>query len=192
MDKFEALGSAGQSNAILRLTVIALFAGASLAQAPQVRSWENSTDGVRTQITITASAGIRPAPILLLECSDEPKKHSSVEIYLITGDLRPHPTVGLLNSVSEWLLRTRLDDGKPVFLSWVPAKQPGTYSYEGEGKNGMASERKSPKEFLKDLLAAKVLDVEYQRRGDREMRLASFNTSQLKRSFDARPECVTQ
>lgn len=194
MDKSKALGETTRLRVVLplariQIVAITLLAAESFGQIPEVKSWRTSADDVRTQITITANTDIHPAPILLLECSG---KHPSVRIYLITGALKPHPTVGLLNSVSEWLLLTRLDERKPVLLSWVPTKQPGTYSYEGEGKNGMPNERESPAEFLKDLLAARVLDVQFRRRGEREMRVVSFDTTDLKRSFDARRECVTQ
>jgi hypothetical protein len=133
-----------------------------------------------------------PAPVLLLECMPQAKKHAAIGIYLIPGPLKPHPRVGLLNSVSEWLLRLQLDDNQPVLLSWTPTEQSGTYAYEGEGADGMAREHRSSKEFLKDLLAAKEFDVEFQRKGERATQEASFNTSQLKTAFDAHCEYASR
>ncbi len=166
-----------------------LFAAVGFAQTPEVKSWQNPGDGdVRTQITIRSSSGVTPAALLLIECIRPTKREPSIGIYLIAGPLEPHPRVGLLNPVSEWLLRMRFDDGKPVWRSWAPIRQNGTYAYEGEGEDGMASEAVSLKRFLKELLATKAFSLELQRTGG-NAHVVSFDTSQVKRAFEARREC---
>jgi hypothetical protein len=166
-----------------------LLAVAGFAQTPEVKSWQNPGDGeVRTQITVRSSSGVAPPTVLLIECNRQTKREASIGIYLIAGPLEPHPRVGLLNPVSEWLLRMRLDDGKPVWRSWTPIRQNGTYAYEGEGEDGMASEAVSLKRFLKELLATKAFSVELQRTGG-NAHVVSFDTSQLKQAFEARREC---
>jgi len=173
----------------MQLLGATLLAIASFAQAPEVKSWPNSADGdVRTQISIKSSSGVTPAAILLIECNGKTKREPSIGIYLIAGPLEPHPRVGLLNSVSEWLLRMRLDEGKPVWRSWAPVRQSGSYAYEGEGQNGMASESVSPKRFLKELLASKAFFLEFQKDGGGS-HMASFDTSQLRQAFEAHREC---
>jgi hypothetical protein len=175
--------------AAMRLLGTILFALASFAQAPEIKSWQNAGDaGVRTQITIRSSSGVTPSAVLLIECNQQNRRQPSVEIYLMAGPLEPHPRVGLLNPVSEWLLRMRLDESKPVWRSWAPIKATGAYAYEGEGENGMAAEAVSPKSFLKDLLAAKSFSVEFQKSGG-SPRVANFDTSQLKQAFESRREC---
>ncbi len=166
-----------------------LLAAVGFAQAPEVKSWQNPADGdVRTQITIKSSSGVSPPAVLLIECNRQTKREPSIGVYLIAGSLEPHPRVGLLNPVSAWLLRMRLDDGKPVWRSWAPIRQNGSYAYEGEGENGMASEAVSLKRFLKELLAAKAFSVELQRTGG-NAHVVSFDTSQLRQAFEARREC---
>jgi hypothetical protein len=189
--------STNRSNEFLRLAVsqilgAMLVAAGSAAQAPQVKTWTNGTEGMRTQITIAAQESIRPTPVLLLECTHEPKKRPAIGIYLIAGPLKPHPRVGLLNSVSEWLLPIHFDGGKAVFLSWTPTGQPGTYAYEGDGRNGMASECVSAKKLLEDLLAAKVFAVELQKKGESASREAIFDTSQLRKAFDVHCEGMVE
>ncbi len=56
----------------------------------------------------------------------------------------------------------------------------------------MASEYRSPKKFLKDILATKEFHVELQTHGERARHEASFDTSQLKKAFEAHGECLTQ
>jgi len=174
----------------LALAALLSAAAACFGQIPQVKTWQNAADGVRTQISITAKGRATPTPVLLFECTQPPaKKPLSIGIYLITGPLEPHPKVGLLNSVSEWLLRVDFAGGKPAYLSWPPSRQPGTYLYEGQGANGMATEYKSPSRFLDDLLTANAFSVEYQRKGDRRKQVATFDTSKLKAAFEGRAEC---
>lgn len=168
-----------------------MLAVVGLAQTPEVKSWQNPGDGdLRTQITIRSSRGVTPPAVLLIECNRQMKRDASIGIYLVAGPLEPHPRVGLLNPVSEWLLRMRLDDGKPVWRSWVPISQNGTYAYEGEGENGMASEAVSLKRFVKELLATKAFSVELQRAGG-NAHVVSFDTTQLKQSVEAQRECET-
>jgi hypothetical protein len=181
-----------QSNVfVARMSLLGtiLLATVGFAQAPEVKSWQNPGDGdVRTQITVRSSPGAAPPAVLLIECNRPTKRESSIGIYLIAGPLEPHPRVGLLNPVSEWLLRMRLDDGKPVWRSWAPIRQNGTYAYEGEGEDGMASEALSLKRFLKQLLATKAFSVELQRTGG-PAHVVSFDTSQVRQAFELHREC---
>ncbi len=70
--------------------------------------------------------------------------------------------------------------------------QTGSYAYEGEGENALASEFVSPKRFLQKLLAAKTFDVQLKYAGETTLRVASFDTSRLKETFSAQSACEGQ
>ncbi len=179
--------------ATTRLLATALIAAASYAQVPQVKSWPSSKLGeIRTQISIQSDSKLTPAPVLLIECNRDANRKPAIGIYLVPGLLKPHPKVGILNSVSEWLLLTKLDDGKPTWLSWVPVGKTGSYAFEGEGENALAAEYVSPKHFIKELLDSKCLDIQIQRAKDTTPRVLTFDTSQLKQTFETRQECDAQ
>jgi hypothetical protein len=166
----------------------------AFAQAPDVKSWQISPDGdIRTQISLKSAASAKNAAVLLIECNRPANNRKpSIGIYLIPGRLEPHPRTGILNSVSEWLLRIKLDDGKPVLRSWTPVGQTGSYAYEGEGENALASEFVSPKRFLQELLAAKAFDVQLQKAGETAPHVASFDTRQLEETFTSQSACEGQ
>ena len=172
------------------------MAGGTLwaAELPQVQTWQGSSGGdVRTQISIRSSSKLTPTPVLLIECNRQGANHrAAIGIYLVPGPLKPHPKVGVLNSVSEWLLLTKIDEQRPAWRSWLPVGKTGSYVYQGDGEEGLPSQTIGPKLFIKDLLNSKYLDVEVQRVADRESHVLTFDTSQLKQAFASRQECVSQ
>jgi hypothetical protein len=165
-----------------------LVAAGLSAQGLQLNSGKNIMDDTAwARISITSSTFISPPAVLQLECTQK-KKHHSIHLFLVSGNLESHPHDGLVGPISEWLLRMKLDGGAAVWRSWRPTEQTGIYEYEGQGVTGMGAWY-YPFRLLKDLLSAKTLYIEFQRYGERDVYVANFDLSQLKTTFDARPEC---
>lgn len=163
-----------------------LFTMASFAQNPQVKPGRNIVDSTESaQVSVVSDSFIKPVPVLKVGCALQ-NNQPAIRIVLVSGPLKPHLGTGF-NPVNEWRLRMKLDEGKPIRRTWLPTKQSDSYLYEGrQGAYGY----RTPRQFLEDLFAAKILRIQIQRFGEPGTYEASFDVSHLKEALEDRPECA--
>jgi hypothetical protein len=170
---------------VIWLVMLPISAFAQHAQQVQVKSGESPMDGEKfVQLSVNAlspytlSIGGEFTPVLQVQCKEKGSTRK-LDVFFQSGGVDPRSTYVTKSFFStapySTELRVKMDSGKP--------------SADGSMLAYTVTNGKTKDGFVKDILKAEVLYIEFRPNGSASNAVAQFDVSSLQPEFAKHPEC---